>query len=90
MDETDDGVHRLRWLVLGGMMATAFWLWRQRGTLAGRHVPVSVRELRGSLATLIDDRGRRWGEKLSERTHTWSERLRTNGHSRRIPVEGTE
>jgi hypothetical protein len=89
MTEADTGrVHPFGWVILGGLAATAFWWWRHGGNLGGRHLPTSVHELRGNLATLIDDRGRNWGEKLSARTHLWSERLRTNGQSKRIRVEG--
>ena len=82
--------HGLGWLLVGGVIATAFWWWRQGGTLGGRHVPVSLRELRGTLAAALDERGRTWGERFGQRTHTWSERLRTNGRSKRIPVDGAD
>ncbi len=78
------------WMLLGGVIATAFWWWRQGGTLVGRRFPASLREVRGTLAGLIDEQGHAWGERFSQRTHTWSERLRTNGQSKRIPVEGTD
>lgn len=82
--------HPIGWMIVGGLATSAFWWWRQGGTLGGRRLPTTVHELRGSLAGLIDDRGRKWGEKLSARTHMWSERLRTDGQSKRIRVEGSD
>jgi hypothetical protein len=83
--ESDGG--KLGWLLLGGILASAWWWYRGGGST---RLPASVRQWRGQLATLLDEQGRHLGERLSSRTHTWSERLKPNGQSRRIPIEGPE
>jgi hypothetical protein len=78
---------KLGWLMLGGILASAWWWYRGGGS---RDLPATMQQWRGKLASVLDEQGRHLGERLTSRTHTWSERLKPNGQSKRIPVEGSD
>jgi hypothetical protein len=87
MSEHEGGGDKLGWLMLGGILASAFWWWQSRSQ---GQLPVRLRHWRGRLAAVIDEQGRHIGEGLAHQTHAWSERLKPNGQSKRIPVDGQE
>lgn len=73
------------WFLLGGLLASAYWWWQ-----GDRPLPATLQHWRRRLADVLDDQGRQLGEGLTHRTHAWSERLKPNGKSKRIPVDGTD
>jgi hypothetical protein len=87
MSERESGGDKLGWLLLGGLVASAFWWWRSGGS---RTMPGNMSQWRDRLASTLDEQGRHLGETLTTRTHAWSERLKPNGQSKRIPVEGND
>jgi len=85
MRERERAGEGIGWLLLGGLLASAYWWWQGGGN---RNLPASMQHWRRRLADVLDEQGRHLGEGLTSRTHAWSERLKPNGQSKRIPVEG--
>lgn len=82
-------MHRIRWIAIG-VIATLVWQrYQSTGRMGWKLQPLLV-ELRRWLADMLDNRGHRLGQMVEGRTHAWSERLRTNGKAKRIPIEGTD
>jgi hypothetical protein len=76
----------IRFLILGALATLGVWLLAKPQGERSRALQRLFGRMRAALATALD----RGGQMLEVRAHALSSRLRPDGQSRKIPVEGRE
>jgi len=82
-------MHRIRWMIVGALGLLAVQRYRKTGTFS-MDLRGALAQARTWMAELVDRKGHTLGELVTGRSHALSERLRTNGQAKRIPVNGGE